>query len=144
MECLKVAIQRLARISSGISVNIQRLTRIKDMHSGYIDQLIYRFSKLQNTMGEKLFPAILLLLKEDVKPLSFIDRLNRLEELEMIEADAWLRMREIRNEIAHEYSFNRDEVVQSINLVYRCCDDLLVMYDSVKKECVKRGVLSVD
>ena len=38
-----------------------------------IDQMIFRFSKLQDTMGEKLFPSILKLNGESVKKMTFID-----------------------------------------------------------------------
>jgi len=33
-----------------------------------------------------------------------------------------------RNEIAHEYSFNQDEVVDGINLIFERIDDLLKIY----------------
>ena len=57
-------------------------------------------------MGGRIFPAILSLAQEDVKKKTFIDILNRLEELEVLDKNQWLNLREARNEIAHEYSFN--------------------------------------
>ena len=47
----------------------------------HIDQMLYRFSKLQDAMGERTFPALLEWLEEDIKPMTTIDRLNRLEEI---------------------------------------------------------------
>lgn len=41
-----------------------------------IDQFLYRFTKLQDTMGTRLFSAILLILAEDPKKLSYIDMLK--------------------------------------------------------------------
>jgi len=51
-------------------------------------------------------------LKAEAKKKTFIDILNRLEELEIADKAEWLKLREIRNDIAHEYSFNKDEVVE--------------------------------
>jgi len=62
-------------------LSVEGYNLLSDEEIEHIDLLIFRFSKLQDSMGNKLFPTILKLLKEDIKPMSFIDRLNRLEEL---------------------------------------------------------------
>ena len=42
----------------------------------------------------------------------FIDRLNRLEKLSIIDdAEKWLNLREIRNLVSHEYPDNEKEVI---------------------------------
>ena len=92
-------------LSSVMSLNVKQYNTLDEVQMSFIDQMIYRFSKLQDTMGEKIFPAILMLFGEDVKKLTFIDRLNRLEELELLYKDEWMSLRKVRNEIAHEYSF---------------------------------------
>ena len=43
-----------------------------------IDQFIFRFSKLQDAMGERLFRGVLICLGEKVKNKQFLDLLNRL------------------------------------------------------------------
>ena len=108
---------------------------LNDVDMSFIDQLIFRFSKLQDTLGEKVFPFILVLSKEDVKKKTFLDILNRLEELEVVDKTRWLKLREIRNDIAHEYSFNRDEVVDSIMAIYKVSDELVDIYNSTYKFC---------
>ena len=108
---------------------------LNDADMSFIDQLIFRFSKLQDAMGEKIFPFILVLSKEDVKKKTFIDILNRLEELEVVDKTKWLKLREIRNDIAHEYSFNRDEVVDSIVGIYKVSDELVDIYNSTYNIC---------
>jgi len=106
-----------------------------DITMSFIDQMIFRFSKLQDTMGDKLFPSLLELMGEEVKNKSFIDRLNRLEELEILSKDEWMELRKDRNEIAHEYSFNLDEVVDGINLIFDRSDKLICIYDSFYQYC---------
>ena len=50
-------------------------------HLAYSDQIIYRFSKLQDCMGAKLFKSVLLYEGENItKP--FLDILNQLEVID--------------------------------------------------------------
>ena len=81
------------------------------------DQIIYRFSKLQDTMGARLFKALLLYEGEDVKR-PFLDILNRLEEMNIIEVEDWFEFRELRNQIAHEYENSEGFAVKVINSIY--------------------------
>lgn len=122
-------------LSSIMPLSVERYHALSDIELSFIDQLIFRFSKLQDTMGEKIFPFILVLAKEDVKKKTFVDILNRLEELEVLDRTEWLKLREIRNEIAHEYSFNKDEVIDSIVSIYEISDELLSIYNATYQFC---------
>jgi hypothetical protein len=106
-----------------------------DTDMGFIDQMIFRFSKLQDTMGEKLFPSLLELMGEEVKSKPFIDRLNRIEELGILYKNDWMDLRKDRNEIAHEYSFNQDEVIDGINVIYNSAGKLIDIYDTFYDYC---------
>lgn len=108
------------------------------VQSSFIDQLVFRFSKLQDSMGENIFPSILILSAEDVKRKTFIDILNRLEELELIDKTQWLLLRETRNDIAHEYSQNTVEVINSLNNVYFKSSETIEIYKRIKVFCTKR------
>jgi hypothetical protein len=84
----------------------------------FFDQLIFRFSKLQDSMGGRLFPALLASLGEEIRGKPFIDQLAKLEELNIIpDGNDWLLLRETRNIVTHEYSFIADEVIQGLNLL---------------------------
>jgi hypothetical protein len=122
-------------LSAIMPLSVERYLNLNDVDISFIDQLIFRFSKLQDTMGEKIFPFILVLSKEEVKKKTFIDILNRLEELEIIDKAEWLKLREIRNDIAHEYSFNRDEVVDSIVAIYTVSEELMGIYKATYNFC---------
>ncbi len=125
-------------LKDSMPLDVNRYNTLDEILMSFIDQIVFRFSKLQDTMGEKIFPKILILLGEDIKKLSFIDRLNRLEELELLYKDEWMFLRKIRNEIAHEYSFNQKEIVDSINLVFEKIDDLLRIYQDIYSYCFKK------
>ncbi|MEA3316281.1 MAG: toxin-antitoxin system antitoxin subunit [Campylobacterota bacterium] len=117
--------------SEVIPLDLDKYLKIDKISSSFIDQLNFRFSKLQDTMGESIFKAILNLGKENIKKMTFLDILNRLEELEILDKNRWLRLREIRNEIAHEYSFNQQEVVDNINMIYNATEELIGIYITI-------------
>ena len=54
-------------------------------------------------MGERLIPGTLGWLAEPFEDWPMRDRLDRLEKLGYLDVEAWLRWREIRNRLAHEY-----------------------------------------
>ncbi len=109
-------------------LDVNKYNKLDETTISVIDQMIFRFSKLQDSVGEKIFPSILELVGEKVKQMTFIDRLNRLEELGLVDREKWMSLRKERNEIAHEYSFNQDEVVDGINLIFDRIDELLEIY----------------
>jgi hypothetical protein len=96
----------------------EKYIRLEPEKLSFIDQLIFRFSKMQDTMGERLFPAIFENLGENVRGLPFIDQLAKLEELNIIpNAIEWMQLRETRNIVTHEYPFVTDEIIQGLNLL---------------------------
>lgn len=83
----------------------------------YSDQIIYRFSKLQDVMGAKLFKSLLLYQGENVnKP--FLDILNQLEKMDIIEVDDWFEIRDLRDEISHDYDDNDRVAIDILNTIY--------------------------
>jgi uncharacterized protein with HEPN domain len=67
-----------------------------------VDAFVARFGRLQDTMGDKLLPAILTWLSEPVGPA--IDNLARAERLGWIDsATEWVECRQLRNFMIHEY-----------------------------------------
>lgn len=69
-----------------------------------LDQALYRFAKLQDTMGSRLVPDTLAALSELYENLPMLDLLNRLEKLGYLESvENWQDLRRRRNAITHEY-----------------------------------------
>jgi hypothetical protein len=114
-------------------MNLENYLKIDKIQSSFIDQLNFRFSKLQDTVGESIIKSLLILSKEPIEKMTFLDMLNRLDKLEILEKDRWLELREVRNEIAHEYSFNQQEVVDNINMIYEKTDELIMIYKKLYK-----------
>ncbi|HSO89039.1 MAG TPA: hypothetical protein VLQ91_20980 [Draconibacterium sp.] len=106
------------KVKQHFPLDKEKYLNLQPEELSFLDQLIFRFSKLQDSMGGRLFPAILENLGEEVKALPFIDRLVKLEELTIISsADEWLLLRETRNMVTHEYPFITDEAIQGLNLL---------------------------
>ena len=95
-----------------------KLSQIVDIELALFDQLIYRFSKLQDIMGSRLFKQLLELLEEDISGLPFLDILYKMEKLNLIEsAKDWITLRQTRNTVSHEYPFYKEIQVEELNLL---------------------------
>jgi uncharacterized protein with HEPN domain len=82
----------------------QRATRLAAQpdEAERVEAFVGRFGRLQDTLGNKLLPAFLVALGEEVA--AVIDTLDRAERLGLIpSADDWLTMRKLRNQMVHEY-----------------------------------------
>ena len=91
---------------------------LKDDDMAYIDQYIFRFAKYQDLIGGKLFKQILLTEGEAVEDMSFRDIFNRSEKIGIAENwEQWFELRQMRNEISHEYPVISDEGVSSLNRI---------------------------
>ncbi len=104
-----------------------------------IDSFIYRFIKIQDKMGEKLFPAILQILQEYKQNMPLIDILNKLEKLELIySTDEWIDFRKLRNSLTHDYPNNEDEIIEAINLAIDVYKKMLKIYLKIIEAANKR------
>lgn len=127
-----------SKIKSELPFKVETFDRLDEDKIEHIDQFLFRFSKLQDAMGEKLFTTLLILLNEDVRKKPFIDKLNILERLELIDTFKWIELRKTRNDVAHEYSFNVEEVVDSLNDIFHARKSLIEIYDTIYKFCNDR------
>ena len=106
-----------------------------------IDSFIFRFSKLQDSMGQKLFPLTLEFLGEEVRSKPFIDILNRLEQLELIEsAEKWKELRELRNLLTHTYPWEKEELIENLKLALKRSEELVSTFERFKEFLRKRGL----
>lgn len=93
-----------------------------------LDQILYRFTKLQDALGERLIPATLAALSEPFEDWPVRDRLNRLEKLGYLEVDDWLRWREVRNRLAHEYPDAPDLRLAALKAGIAAAEELLAAW----------------
>lgn len=119
-----------------ISMDNFRMILDSTEHLAYSDQIIYRFSKLQDCMGAKLFKSVLLYEGENVnKP--FLDILNQLEAIDIINVDEWFEIRDLRNEIAHDYEDNDEVATNILNTIYKLKKDLRGILNAISSLLIR-------
>jgi len=109
----------------------------------HIDQFLFRFSKLQDAMGQKLFRTTLLYLNKDIEGKPFIDILNIMEKLNLLKSTyTWRELRDDRNKLAHNYEDEPEEMSATINILFEKKDLLIEIYLHIKFYLFKQGVKS--
>ncbi|SMM99267.1 hypothetical protein SPONN_389 [uncultured Candidatus Thioglobus sp.] len=122
------------KMQSFMPLTLTTYSNLSEDEIGYIDQFLFRFIKLQDTIGAKLFPNILLFLAEDIANKSFIDRLHRLEQLELLDSkDAWNNLRSIRNNLTYEYERVSAASIVYLNEIYQKRDELMGFYLKIQQ-----------
>ncbi len=100
-----------------------------------LDQFAYRFTKLQDVMSVQLFRRFALdILHEPVESLPVIDILNLLERYRYLpSALRWQEIREIRNQITHEYRLDPDELIITLKIAFGMVSEMAEIVTVLKK-----------
>jgi hypothetical protein len=105
----------LSSLSTSLPLSAQTAATLDDEAVQDWDQFILRFTKLQDAMGARLFPAVLAYLQEPYEDRPMLDKLNRLEKLGYLSSvEQWNVLRAIRNRFAHDYP--QDEAMRAAYL----------------------------
>lgn len=105
-----------------------------------VEAFVARFSRLQDTVGDKLLPALLAALGEPVG--AAIDNLDRAERLGFIaSADGWLAARRLRNRMVHEYVEDPRELAESLSRGHALVAMLVDAAVAMRAEGLRRGWL---
>ena len=125
--------EALEELSAVLPLSSDNYATLNSEQIRCLDQFIFRFSKLQDAMGAKIFRFLLEHLDEDVTALPMRDILNRLERYHILsDANEWIYIRELRNEIAHDYPLLENDVVRILNELFSKVDVLYGIYDKLK------------
>ena len=95
----------------------ENLSILSEREQDKLDILIFRFAKLQDLLGRKIFRAILSFSGYETN-LPFVELLSELEREGLIEVDRWMALRDARNAIAHEYPNEEELIVDELNFIY--------------------------
>jgi len=97
-----------------------------------IDTFIYRFIKLQDMMGDKLFKIFLDEIGEYKDNMSLLDVLDKLEKFEIVEdAYSWMEYRSLRNKLTHEYPNNEEDVIEGIYLAMDVFEKIEAIFENI-------------
>lgn len=125
--------EALEGLGNSFPISIENYINFGTEQIRCIDQFIFRLSKLQDAIGSKIFRYTLNLLDEDVESLPMRDILNKLERFQLIPSvEEWNYIRELRNEIAHDYPLYENETVTILNELFTKVDVVIAIYEKLK------------
>jgi hypothetical protein len=103
-----------------------------------VDAFVARFGRLQDTLGDKLLPALLTALDGHSGPL--IDNLHRVARLGLLEDEtAWLRWRRLRNQMVHDYGEDPAVLADALNAAHAAVPALVDVARRWGDELRRRG-----
>ena len=98
-----------------------------------------RFCRLQDTTGDKLLPLWLRALGE--KTGAVVDNLDRAEKLGVLaSADQWLYIRQIRNQMIHEYIESADVLADALSTAHEYEETLIAFANAMLADIQRRGI----
>ena len=123
------------------SLPIKNYGQLNNLEKFALNTLIFRFSKLQDLIGSKIFRNYLEFSGFDTSEKGFFDILKEIEKEGIVDIDTWDELRKYRNQIAHEYPEEEDEIIESTNLfieeskkLIKIVKKLEVKYSAVKRK----------
>jgi len=103
-----------------------------------VEAFVSRFGRLQDTLGDKLLPAVLNALGE--RTAALIDNLDRAERLGLVPStDQWLQMRRLRNQMVHEYVEDPRLLADALELAHGYVPVLMEVAGWLGQEMNRRG-----
>lgn len=105
-------------------------THITD--SEMLDAFVTRFGRLQDTLGDKLLPALLRVTLEPTG--SQLDNLSRAEKMGWLSSsDQWIEIRMLRNRLIHEYMRSASDLLEALQIALSRVDLLCAVQKNLKK-----------
>ena len=131
---LKKIKKLLVPIQSLFPFTSEKMLQLTLIEEAFCESLIYRFMHVQDTLSGKIFSQLLDILKEQTEEFSFIDKLNLLEKLGIIEnAYQWRNLRDLRNHFSHDYIDKPELQADFLNKLNQSIPVLMACLDKVKK-----------
>jgi hypothetical protein len=106
-----------------------------------VDAFVGRYARLQDTVGDKLLPALLTALGE--LPGAAIDNLDRAERLGWLgSSDDWMTARQLRNRMVHEYVESPELLADALNAGHNLVPLLLATAGAMIDELRRRKIVT--
>lgn len=119
-------------------LDTESLANMTMVQLAVLELMISRFTKLQDTIGAKIFHVLVDLKGGDPYKLSMIDKMNFLEKNELLpSAHVWKDMRDLRNHLTHEYPNDPDKLVEYLNYLPKYVKELLDYWKFLKPKTLE-------
>lgn len=128
----------LSKTQHLLPFTLDNMENLNEFDNAFIEVVISRFAKLQDTCGQKIFSLVLTCQGEEVRDKTFIDILNVFEKFGFIDdSNFWLKLRKTRNTLAHEYPDNQEKLITALNVVYSQSKELIGCWQFLKMKINK-------
>jgi len=129
VQMLKYSLQRCKKIGPKIDYSLEELDRFESLTS--------RFARTSDIYTQKVMKGVILILREEAN--TFIDRANLFEKLEVSSAEDLKLIRDLRNEISHEYKI--DDITEIFEAVIEYSDKLIEVIKKTKTFAEKKNLI---
>lgn len=144
LEEAAVHVQRLSDVLNSleklypITKNIMQILPLEDKNK--LDVLAFRFAKLQDLLGAKIFREYLTVLQYPVEDKNFLDILKELDKEKVVDIDLWSEFRGVRNSISHDYPSEQDDKIDAINYLIEHIKKLMQIVQIIRNnfETIKK------
>ncbi len=119
----------------GFPLTAERLSVDDESLITLLDQFVFRYTKLQDTLGEhvlRLFCSQVLL--EPVEDAVLADVLALLERRGYVSESQWREQRSMRNALTHEYPEQASWQVQTLNNAHFLAQQLVALFERLHAE----------
>ncbi|MBI5892613.1 MAG: hypothetical protein HZB79_03000 [Deltaproteobacteria bacterium] len=120
VEIMKYSLRKCSETGIKAAYSLEELDIFENLTS--------RFARASDIYTQKIMKGITLILREDAK--TFLDRANLFEKLNIADADDLKLIRDLRNEISHEYKMN--DISEIFQAVLEYSDNLLEIIERTK------------
>lgn len=132
------------QIKDDFPLTPETASNLNDDSFSHWEVLISRFAKLQDLLGAKIIPEVLNYIGEGSERQTYIDRLNKLEKLEVIDnTQTWIELRTLRNHLAHEYPNAPNLTAEYLNQAFDQSSILIKAISDLEKLAEKRTDLGI-
>ncbi len=105
----------LKRLDKLYPLDLDNFDKFTSSQKDMLDTLAFRFSKLQDLIGSKIFREYLNYIGFITEDKTFLEILKEMERENIIDIDTWSEFRKVRNTIAHDYPEEIEEKLEAIN-----------------------------
>lgn len=116
----------------------EKIEKLDSTELAFLELFTNRLSKLQDTLGAKVFPLFLDYLGESSPQDTLLDRLNKLEKFKIIEsATDWKNLRDLRNSLSHDYPDSPAYVADTLNKALKAFGNLKSLLAVIENKLAK-------
>lgn len=125
-------IEHIQMAKAEIGFPVGTYSELPNLEKFALNTIVFRFSKLQDLIGAKIFRSYLEFAGLSTEGFGFFDILKEIEKEGIVDIDSWIELRDIRNDIAHDYPDDFDDMIDRLNLLIEKSDLLISVENSIR------------